>query len=79
MEHTYPKGVMNVTEGDCAMLLSPSGPEQENTLLLGSEQQPLLREEVALSSSQSLMYASTAQRNLPKHRIISPINLEVRV
>lgn len=79
MEHTYPKGVMNATEWDRAMLLSPSRPELENTLLLRSEQQPLLREEDALSSSQSLIYASTAQRNLPKHRIISPISLEVRV
>lgn len=45
---------------DCAMLLSPSKQEPEkNTILLGSEQHPLLQwgEEVALSSGQSLMYA----------------------
>lgn len=61
---TYlPKGRDECYWGDCAELLSTSKQElEENTLLLGSEhlgseQQPLLREEVALSSGQSLMYA----------------------
>lgn len=55
-----PKGRVECYCRDCAMPLSPSGQVlEENAVLLGAEQHPLLGEEaVALPSGQSLlMYA----------------------